>query len=102
MNAPEECSSIEEVRAAIDSIDRDIVAALGKRYQYVQTITRFKRTANDVRARERYEAVLQQRRAWAVEAGLDPDVIEQMYRNLIAHFIDEEMKALRLADDAHA
>ena len=50
----------------------------------------------DVRAIDRYNAVLLARRQWAVEAGLDPDVIEQMYKLLIGHFIDAEMKELGL------
>ena len=95
---PEECTSIEEVRAAIDSLDREIVDLLGKRLQYVKAITRFKKTEADVRAEDRYRAVMQARREWAEEAGLDPNVIEEMYRLLIAHFIDEEMKDLGLVD----
>jgi isochorismate pyruvate lyase len=36
--------------------------------------------------------MLQQRRVWAEEEGLDADVIEKMYQDLVNHFIDEEMK----------
>ena len=36
--------------------------------------------------------MLKQRRVWAQEAGLDADVIESMYRNLVNYFIEEEMK----------
>jgi isochorismate pyruvate lyase len=35
---------------------------------------------------------LRSRRLWAEDAGLNPDVIEEMYRLLITHFIEEEMK----------
>ncbi len=98
MKAPAECASIEEVRQAIDAIDQEIVAALGRRFAYVKAITRFKKTEAEVRATDRYEAVLHARRLWAQAAGLDPDVVEQMYRLLIAHFIDEEMKDLGLVD----
>ena len=41
MKSPAECSSIEEVRAAIDTIDHEIVTSLGLRYQDVKAITRF-------------------------------------------------------------
>ena len=30
------------------------------------------------------------RRAWAEEAGLDPDIVEKLYRDLIAYFIGRE------------
>jgi isochorismate pyruvate lyase len=97
MKAPAECNSIEEVRHEIDEIDRAIVEALGRRFAYVKAITRFKKTEADVRAPDRYQAVLAQRRLWAAEAGLDPAVIEEMYRLLIGHFIDVEMKDLHLS-----
>lgn len=98
MIAPEDCTTIEEVRDAIDQLDREIVSLLGQRFGYVKTITRFKRTEEDIRAPERYRAVLSQRREWAADAGLNPDAIEKMYRDLIAHFIEEERKLLHLSD----
>jgi isochorismate pyruvate lyase len=92
MIPPTECTSIEQVRQQIDLLDREIIAALGKRFAYVQAITRFKKNADEVVAPARFQHVLETRRQWASEAGLNPDVIEQMYRSLIAHFIEEEMK----------
>jgi len=98
----QEFAGIEEVRAAIDAVDRDIVVALGLRAQYVKAITRFKKTEQDVRAPERRSQVLAARRAWAEEVGMDPDTVERIYTLLIDHFVAEEMKDLRLvsADQA--
>ncbi len=70
--------------------------------EYVQAITRFKKTSQDVRAPERQAAVIRQRRAWAEEVGLDPDVVERIYRLLIDHFVAEELKLLRLAESDHS
>lgn len=92
MTPPEDCTTIEEVRQAIDTLDREIITALGKRFGYVKAVTRFKKNAEDVAAPVRYQQVLASRREWAAAAGLSPDVVEQMYRNLIAYFIDEELK----------
>jgi isochorismate pyruvate lyase len=97
MKSPADCTSIEDVRAAIDAIDREIVEALGLRYQYVKTITRFKKTEQDVRAPERQRQVLLQRRTWAAEEGLNPDMVEELYRLLMDHFVAEELKDMRLA-----
>jgi isochorismate pyruvate lyase len=94
--------SIEAVRAAIDAIDHEVVAALGLRAQYVQAITRFKKTTQDVHAPERQAAVIRQRRAWATEEGLDPDVVERLYRLLIDHFVAQELKLLHLAESDHS
>jgi isochorismate pyruvate lyase len=88
LKAPQACETIDEVRAAIDAIDAQIVAAIGRRFQYVQAVTRFKQTREDVHAVERYNAVLSTRREWA----------EEMYRNLIGHFINHELTLLDLHD----
>ncbi len=96
---PDECSTIDEVRAEIDRLDEQIVTALGQRFDYVKAVTRFKKTAADVQATERIRVVLASRRQWAADAGLDPAVIEQMYRDLIVYFIAEEKKILHLNND---
>ena len=44
-----------------------------------------------MKAPERFNAMLGQRRLWAEEEGLSPDAIEKMYRDLVEYFINEEM-----------
>jgi isochorismate pyruvate lyase len=102
MKSPAECSSIEEVRAAIDAIDDEVVKALGLRAQYVKTITRFKKTKEDVQAPARQAFVISQRRAWAAEAGLDPDLVEKIYRLMMDHFVAEELRDLHLLEADHS
>ena len=92
MREPDECRDMQDIRAAIDGIDREVIALLGRRYAYVQAATKFKASASAVSAPERFRAMLAQRRAWAQTAGLDPNVIEQVYRDLVNYFIAEEMK----------
>lgn len=92
MKAPDECANILEVREQIDLIDREVIDALSKRFQYVIAAARFKTSEASVKAPDRFSAMLQQRREWAQEAGLNPDVVEKLYRDLVNHFIEEEMK----------
>ncbi|SEW51642.1 isochorismate lyase [Chitinophaga arvensicola] len=92
MKSPEDCSNMQEIRAAIDSIDEEVVQLLGKRFAYVKAAAKFKTSEKDVQAPERFRAMLQQRRQWAEAAGLSPDAIEKMYTDLVKHFIEEEMK----------
>ena len=90
---PAECTSINDVRDEIDNIDRVIVELLSKRFQYVKEVVKYKEnTPASIEAPQRRQAVLEARRKWAQEKGLDPDVIEGMYDNLIRYFIEEEMK----------
>ncbi len=92
MKTPEQCESMVDIRAEIDRLDRQVVALLGQRFAYVKAASKFKTSETTVRAPERLQAMLQQRRVWAEEDGLDADVIEKMYQDLVNHFINEEMK----------
>jgi isochorismate pyruvate lyase len=91
MKTPEQCENIAEIRAEIDRIDHDIVAALGERLKYVRAASQFKTSEASVRAVERVRNLLEQRRAWASEKGLDPEVVEKMYRDLLSFFIESEL-----------
>lgn len=92
MKTPEECENMTDIRAEIDRIDRQVVALLGQRFAYVKAASLFKTSETSVRAPERFQAMLQQRRAWAEDEGLNADAIEKMYCDLVNHFIEEEMK----------
>lgn len=92
MKYPNECSNIEEIRFEIDAIDREVIRALGERFAYVKAAAKFKTSEASVKASERFNAMLHQRRIWAEEVGLNPDVIEKLYRDLVGYFIGEELK----------
>ena len=97
MKHPEDCTNIEESRRAIDALDREVISLIGRRARYVEAAARFKNSEQGVRAPERQREMLAQRRRWAEEAGLDPDVIEGIYRTLVSYFVDREMKGWREA-----
>ena len=86
-----------DVRAEIDALDREVVRLIGIRRRYVHAAARFKTSESGVRAPERFAAMLETRRAWAVEEGLDPDAVERLYRDLVEHFIAEELARFRAA-----
>ena len=92
MKTPDDCQNMADIRAEIDQLDRQVIALLGQRFAYVKAASKFKTSATDVKAPERVQAMLQQRRIWAEEAGLSADVIEKLYRDLVTYFVEEEMK----------
>jgi len=92
MKTPDQCESMVDIRAEIDRLDRQVIALLGQRFAYVKAASKFKTSETTVRAPERLQAMLQQRRVWAEAEGLNADAIEKMYQDLVNHFIDEEMK----------
>lgn len=95
MKRPEDCESVEDVRRGIDALDREIVALIGRRARYVEAAACFKRDESGVRAPERQRAMFAERRGWAEEEDLDPDVIEKLYRDLIDYFVAREMDRWR-------
>lgn len=93
--SPQECRGMADIRGEIDRRDRQIIALLGERAGYVQAAAKFKASEEGVKAPERFKALLQVRREWAEQEGLDADMIEELYRNLVEHFIQREMKAFQ-------
>ena len=83
-------ASLEQVRSSIDEIDRKIVALVTERETWVREAARFKTTRSDVEAPARVEQVIERVRGLAEEAGGSPEVVERLYRAMIAAFIDLE------------
>lgn len=89
-----ECDSLDEVREQIDRLDREIVRLLGERTGYARQAARFKVSADDVEAPRRVEQIVAGVRRLASEHGADPDLVERLYRAMIAGFIAEQLAAL--------
>jgi len=87
---PEKCAGLEDIRAGMDAVDREIVALIARRVEYVRNAAKFKTSAANVAAPERVAAVLKSRREWAEAAGLDGAVIEALYRDLVNYSVSEE------------
>ncbi len=88
---PDETLDIQDIRNEIDKIDQKIIELLGKRFEYVKAAAKFKTSEESVKAPERRKAMMQQRRVWAEEQGLNPDVIEKLYQDLVTYFMNEEL-----------
>ena len=85
------CNSLEEVRAHLDNIDRQIVELIVRRESYVRQAATFKKSTDDVKAPKRVEQVIQKVRKIADEAGGNPKIVEEIYRTMIAAFINAEL-----------
>lgn len=90
----ESCSTIEEIRDAIDGIDYEIIQLFSERYKYVREIVKFKNDEEGIIAEERRDQVINQRGIWAEESGLDPEVFETIYKTLINNNIKKELEIL--------
>lgn len=91
MPDPQNCKSLGEVRSEIDRLDKSLIVTISQRQEYVYAAAGFKRNEEQVHARERQRSMLAARRQWAETEGVDPDLIESLFRKLVDHFIGEEM-----------
>ncbi len=102
MKSPHDCATLAEVRSEIDRLDRALVEAIGQRKEYVRAAVRFKRSESDVQAPDRQRKMLAARRLWAEEEGVDPDLVESLFRQIVAHFVALELTAFSGSEAAPA
>lgn len=79
-------TSLDQLRAQIDSIDQQLVELLARRRAVVEQVVQFKQQhalATHHPARE--ENLISTRRAQAAAAGLDPDYVEDLFRTVLRH-----------------
>ena len=87
-----DCKDLNEVRENIDRIDKQIVRLIGERSNFVKQAANFKRDSNEVKAPQRVEMVIIKVRKLAEEYNVSPDIVEDIYRNMINDFINFELK----------
>jgi len=95
MTNPESCKSIEEIREAIDGIDYQILKLFSERYEFVKEIVKFKTDEASIIAESRQKEVIEKRREWAVELGLNPDLFEDIFWTLIRYNVQKELEILK-------
>lgn len=84
------CNTMEEVRAEVDRLDREIVRLLAEREQRIADAGRIKESRDIVRDEARVEDVVAKVRVLARNHGANPDLIEAIYRDMMERFIAHE------------
>jgi len=95
MKSPADCHNMTELRVEIDRLDGEIVALLAQRVGYIDRAAQLKPAEGlPARIEDRVEAVVANVRARAEAAGLDPDLVEALWRPMIDWSIAREEKVL--------
>jgi isochorismate pyruvate lyase len=88
---PSDCADMDDIRQAIDQIDRDLIALLVRRAGYIDRAAEIKEIAQlPARIPDRVEQVVGNVRQAAHKGGLDPDLAEILWRRLIDWSIARE------------
>ena len=90
--SPEDCTTMTEVRAGVDAVDRQIVALLARRFGYMDAAARIKPDREAVRDEWRKADVKAKVAAAAQAAGVDPALVDRLYEDLIETSIAYELK----------
>ena len=93
LKTPQACGSMNELRAAIDTLDARLVALLAVRQAYIERAAQLKTGRDQVRDPDRIEDVVAKVIAEGRKAGLSADIAEPVWRTLIEASIRHEFDA---------
>lgn len=79
----EDCTTMPQVRAGVDALDRELVALLAKRFGYMRAAARIKPTRDAVRDEARKESVIAAAVAEAGVHGIPGDVVADIWERLV-------------------
>ncbi len=80
---PDNCTTMPEVRAGVDALDRELVALLAKRFGYMRAAARIKPTRDAVRDEARKASVIAAAVAEADAHGIPGDVVADIWERLV-------------------
>jgi len=101
VKTPEECTSLQDIRAVIDDIDGAIITLIAQRRGYVHAAATFKTSVLSVSVPERVTTMMVQRRQWAMEAGVSPDLIEHLFQTIVSYFTEVERQHWTEQNEGH-
>ena len=81
-----------DLRREIDRLDQDLVELLSQRQRYIERAAEIKAHRHEIRDEARVADVLGKVAQAAKSSGLDPDIAEAVWRELIERSIALEMR----------
>jgi isochorismate pyruvate lyase len=90
--APDACTTMAEIRTAIDALDREIVALLARRMRYIEAAARVKSTRDAVRDEDRKADVIAKACDAAEAHDLSREHVAAIYELLVERSIAHEFR----------
>ncbi|MEA3433856.1 MAG: chorismate mutase [Campylobacterota bacterium] len=85
------CTTLNEAREKIDTVDEQIVALIAERNNYIKQIAHFKTSIDEVKAEERIDTVISRVREQAISLDLSPNLINDLYVRMIDAMVESEI-----------
>ena len=87
-----DCTTMAQVRAGVDQVDRELVALLARRFAYMDAAARIKPSRDAVRDEARKAQVIANARAHARAAGLPEAALAELWERLVEASIAYEFE----------
>ncbi|MEM9330790.1 MAG: chorismate mutase [Pseudomonadota bacterium] len=93
--SPKSCKTMSELRVQIDSIDAELINLLASRSHFIDRAVELKKVEGlPVRITHRVAEVLTNVRETAAKRGLDPELAQTIWSEIIEWSIQREIKKL--------
>jgi len=91
----QKCNSLEEVRTEIDKLDTQLVDLISQRSHLIRQAAGFKETIEEVKAEDRIEFILGRVRHHAIQKGISPNMISELFTIMINEMVETEIAEFR-------
>jgi len=91
------CKTLEEARIEIDKLDDKIVELIAQRNAYIKQIAHFKTSIEEIKSEDRISDVISRARSKAIELGLSPNLINDIYIRMIDEMVESEVAEFKNA-----
>lgn len=81
--APDTCTTMVEVRAGVDALDRELIALIGRRMRFMEAAARIKRERSQVRDEARKAQVIANAVAGARSHGVPKELATELWERLV-------------------
>ena len=88
-----DCTTMSQVRAGVDQVDRELVALLARRFAYMDAAARIKPGRAAVRDEDRKTQVIINACDAARAAGIPERIVADLWEQLVAASIGYELEA---------
>jgi isochorismate pyruvate lyase len=82
----------------VDKIDDKLVELISQRSHLIRKVASFKDTVEDVKAPQRVEFIKQRVRHRAIELGISPNMISELFSIMIEEMVETEISEFRNRD----
>ena len=89
------CNTLSEVRTEVDKIDEKLIELISQRSHYIRQAATFKESIEEVKTKDRIDTILKNARHRAIELGVSPNLISELFEIMIDEMVETEIAELR-------